>query len=145
MNFKERTEKLDELSQIYSLGIHHYINAAIYTENSLLVRFFEQCAYDRMLFVDDLQYRIDDLEGNRRELSIEETIDNWQYYCSFQKLEETFFITNNIGWIDKKAILLVHELLHHDLSEESASLIMNQLLTIESDFIALKELLDYLN
>ncbi len=124
--------------------MHHYINAAIYTENQLLVRFFEQRAYDRMLFVDDLQYRINCLEENHRKLSIKETIQSWQINCAFQKLEETFFIMNNIGWIDKNAILLVHELLHNELSEESASLIMNQILKIESDFIALNDLLGYL-
>ena len=142
MNTKERTERLDELSQIYSLGMHHYINAAICSENELLIRFFEQRAYERMMFVQQLQSQIKNINGNHLQLSLEETIAEWQNDCAFQKLEETLFITNDLVWFDKKAIYRVYTLLKDELPEEIASLITKQIMKIESGFVALEHLLN---
>lgn len=141
MDTKEIIKRVDELSQIYSMGMHHYINAAICSENEMLVRFFEQLAIERMLFVEDLQGEIRKTNGTECALSIEDTINNWQNACSFQRLEETFFITNDFGWIDQKAICFSHQLLKAELSEAASTLIENQLLKIKSGFIALDYLL----
>jgi len=145
MNTQERSLGLHELSQIYSLGMHQYINAAIYSENDVFVQFFEKSAYERMIFVHDIQYRIGVLEGSNLKMTLEEMLDAWQNACAFHKLEETFFITNDIGYIDKKAIYHIGRLLTEELSEESTSLIMGHILKIESGLKTLDYLLGSLD
>ncbi len=141
MDTKEIITRLDELSQIYSMGMHHYINAAICLENEMLVKFFEQLAFERMHFVEDLQREIRTIKGPVVKLEIDDNITDWQNACSFQRLEDTFFITNNFGWIDQKAICFSHQLLKGELSIGVSDIIEDQLLKMKSGCIALDYLL----
>jgi|GEM_PF-3191618 len=141
MNIRQRTENLNELSRIYSLGMHQYINAAICSENKLFTEFFERRAYERMHFVHEVQFAIYKNEGKRTKDNLDEMLVAWQDMCAFHNLKETFFVTNDMNWIDKKAVYKVRELLTGNLSEVTTSLIMGHMFIIEAGFIALDGLL----
>ncbi|MFS4418269.1 hypothetical protein [Maribacter sp. 2307ULW6-5] len=144
MNLQQRTRHLYELSQIFSLGMHHYINVAHWSTKPVLIHFFEQRAHERMAFVDELQQRLRAMEAAPAQEGIGEMLRNWQEYCGFHSLEQTFFITNDVGFLDNKALEYMHILLKRDLSEDTHSLLMSQLMRMETGILAFEQIRHHL-
>lgn len=137
-------DKLSKLSDIYRYTEIFYIDAAVAVKSSVISVFYEERAFERMDFLEQLHLEREQLLLEpRTNHTIDETIASWKYLYGFQYLNTYIFAENEVYDLEKYIIYFLEAFLKEKIPESLYETLSHQLKSVQAGLVSLEFLRKY--
>lgn len=132
-------DKLSKLIDIYRYTEIFYIDAAVATKSYVISVFYEQRAFERMDFLEQLHHEknlllVEDIKIK----SIDETISSWKYLYGFEYLNTFIFAEDEVYDLEKHLVYFLGAFTKEDIPKTLRETLSNQLRLIQGGLLSLE-------